>query len=133
MSFRDWLSTPVATATVATSATDNAEGIGSVATVANVAVATPPERNFEGYHRAFSAAWKRERELLRADPEAELVPAEQLDAALWSAVNAWNGMTGDFRTAAELQAHLAPEDMADRELMTPAGLALYCWTLWADA
>ena len=132
MSFKDWLSDPVATATVATSATDSTHKPGTVATVANVAVASPSERNSDGYHRKWIAVWKSERKLQQDDPERRLITPALIDDALATAVNIWNGMIGDFRTVAELRSHLSADDLADRELMTPAGLALYCWTLWAD-
>ena len=132
MSFKDWLSTDVATATVATSATDSTHNPVTVATVANVAVATPPERISDRYHQKWIVAWRIERKLLIADPDRVLIAPKLIDDALETAVNIWNGMIGDFRTVAELRSHLAPDDLVDRELMTPAGLSLYCWTLWAD-
>ncbi len=132
MSFKNWLSAPVATATVATSATDSTQRPGTVATVANVAVATPSQRKTDAYHREWAAAWNHESDLLLADPKVWLILPDDAQAALADAVSIWNTATGDSRTMSELQSELSPEDMADRELMTPAWLALYCWTLWAN-
>jgi hypothetical protein len=131
MSFRKYLSDGAATATVATSATESTKLPTTVASVATVAVATTPERVSDRYQRKWNLAWRSERKLLRDDPELRLIPVVLTDDALRTAVDIWNGEIGDFRTVAELRAHLTPDDLADRELLTPAGLALYCWTLWA--
>jgi hypothetical protein len=132
MSFRKYLSGGVATATVATFATEEIDKPTSVATVASVAVATDSERVTDRYHDKLKSTWRSERKLLRNDPELRLIPVALIDDALRTAVDIWNGEIGDFRTAAELRAHLTPDDLADRELLTPGGLALYCWTLWAN-
>ena len=52
MSFRNWLSGGVATATVATSATQKPVAKGTVATVANVAVAMVTDPEFEATREA---------------------------------------------------------------------------------
>ncbi len=123
MSFRDWLSPSVATATVATIATVNLETRPTVAEVATVAVASPSQRNIDAYHRDWSAAWRNRRE--------QQIP-ESVDGALADAVLTWNAATDDTRAVDELRVKLSTEDIADPELMAPAWLALYCWTLWHD-
>ncbi len=123
MSFRDYLSPPVATATVATIATVNPETRPSVAEVATVAVVSPSQRKIDAYHRHWSAAWRDQRE--------QQIP-ESVDAALADAVLTWNAATDDARAVDELRVKLSTEDVTDPELMAPAWLALYCWTLWHD-
>jgi len=55
-----------------------------------------------------------------------------VDAALDDAVLTLNAATGDARTVDELRVKLNTEDIEEPELMAPAWLALYCWTLWHD-
>jgi hypothetical protein len=73
------------------------------------------------WHRDWSATWQR---------GSATVTATQLPAVVDELVAAWNGCTGDHRTAAEYLAHLSPVDHQDREIMCRGWLALYCWTLF---
>jgi len=90
-----------------------------------------PRPGARAFHQRYSAEWEAERKLLIADADLWLLETGQIDAALADAVADWNQSTGDARTVDELRRHLDNSDYRDRQLMTRAGLRLYCWTLWA--
>ena len=82
------------------------------------------------YHRYWTALWDSERIHLKQDPGLWLVLPSDIHSAASQAVDAWNTSTGDARSLGAFMAELDTPDLTDREMMTPAWLHLYCYTLW---
>ena len=82
------------------------------------------------YHQEWMAKWEVERKQLAADQSLWLLPPGGGIAAASVAVDDWNTATGDTRSLEAFMAELDTPDLADREMMTPAWLHLYCYTLW---
>jgi hypothetical protein len=58
------------------------------------------------------------------------ISPSQLAAAADFIVRWWCQWTGDRQCSKDFMKHLSPADLVDREILTTAWLALYCWTLW---
>lgn len=102
----------------------------ALAPLAPLALANPLNADLNRYQQVWTEKWQAEQVLLNRRPGRWLINPDQLQAALQNAVDSWNYNLQESRTVADLMEFLSPDDMADNTAMTPAALALYCWTVW---
>lgn len=141
MSFRDWLSEPLATATSATPATHDGAAAGTVATVATVAVAAAPELKQQPAvlsrvwtakaNSDIAAGWRQRQTTSQWGSEAEgcerqwrgylerypgsWLPPEPYETKcrINEQVAAWNRMSGQDIDPREVIAQLSQDDYRD--------------------